>query len=181
MSSEEQPDRPADQTGEVDLTPHPLVPGLERDQTHADEGLTTLVGFIGPARTDDRVRVYLDLSFASYCDVAKADIVQTAPVDANDENSPSTVWVNSSAQMRLVSVGRLTGDASFVTGAIRSRHFRRGARYASANRPNTEFPCTIFFICDPKPLPPRPGSNWECLPSDDCTTPDFWCQPSMVC
>ena len=62
------------------------------------------------------------------------------------------VSVNSSAQLRLVSIGRLTGDATFVTGAIRSRHYHQAARRALTAKPKTIFPCmglTEFFDCEP--------------------------------
>ena len=136
----------------VDLTPHRLAPRLEDSQLRADDGLSTLVGFIGHSEQDGSVRVYLDLRFASYVEVRAGDVVQTAPVDAIDENSPSIVWVSSSAQLRLVSIGRLTGDATFVTGAIRSRYYRQAARRALSAKPETIFPCmglTDFFDCEP--------------------------------
>ena len=163
MGSEEAPDRPPSDRPEVDLSPHPLVPGREQlDAQAGEESLTTIVGFVGPSRSEDRVRVYLDLSFSSYFDVAAADVVQTARVDANDENSPTIVWVGSSAQVGLVRIGRLTGDASFVTGAIRQRH-GRGARSARAMTLAASMdPCTDWFDCIPKPVPPDPTS-WECF------------------
>lgn len=149
MGSEEGPGG-SDRRRKVDLSPHPLVPRGDEVGAQPDEGLSTLVGFIGPSEKDARIRVYLDLTFASYCEVATGDIVQTAPVDANDENSPSIVWVNSSAQVGLVSVGRLTGDATFVTGAIRNRHYRRAARRDLRAGADTAFPCmafTEYFDC----------------------------------
>jgi hypothetical protein len=151
MASEEGPGQ-SDRPDRVDLTPHPLVPPLEELGAEPDDGLSRLVGFIGPSEKDARIRIYLDLSFASYCEVASADVVQTAPVDVNDSNSPSIVWVKDSAQMRLVSIRRLQGDATLVTGAIRDRYYRRAARRLVPAEEDT-FEDTVPPVCEPKPKP----------------------------
>ncbi|MGC0378917.1 hypothetical protein [Streptomyces sp. SAI-229] len=148
---------------EVNLNPHPLVP--EHFTTDAADGLTVLMGFIGPSTSDGRVRVYLDLSFESYFAVARNDVVQTAAVDSDDENSPSILWVRSSAKLMLVNVGRLTGDAKNLTGAIRRYHRARQPR------DDTDF-CSVF--CDG--ATEGCGSSWACGPSDACTA-DIFCTP----
>jgi hypothetical protein len=104
------------------------------------------------------IRVYLDLSFNSFCEVQRADVTRTAPVDGRDPNSPSMVWVGRSAHVRLVSVGRLTGPASFVTGRIRSRYYA-ASRPRVVGEDDTAYPwggvCTELFDC---PVPGGPAS-----------------------
>ena len=160
MTSQEPPDRPDQQAGDADLSPHPLVPGLDELEEETD-GLTTLLGFIGPSPKEGRVRVYLELSFSSYCEVANDDVVKTAPVDANDAHSPTIVWIKNSAQVGLVKVGRLTGDASFVSGAIRRRYRGRAVPADLTVKAESIDPCTEWFDCWPTPLPPK-GTSWEC-------------------
>jgi hypothetical protein len=162
MGSEERPERPP----RVDLRPHRLVPSRDEIEGAPYGGLNTIVGYVGASANEGQVRIYLDLSFGSYCEVASSDVVQTAPVDANDENSPTVVWVKSSAQVELV--GRLTGDASFISGRIRKRFLPRASAEA-VTLTNTFPQCSEVFFCpteDPcsTPLcpPPESSSPWGC-------------------
>ena len=161
----------------VDLTPHRMAPRADgREIDGAGDGLVTLTGFVGESTKEGYVRVYLDLSFTSYCEVATADVVKTKRVDAADEDSPTVLWVTASAQMGLVSVGRLSGSASFVSGAIRSR-YGRGPKPVAASLPDTDYPCTVFFICK---QPPEPsdwcGSDWCLSEGVPCpTTREIFC------
>jgi len=120
MSGNDEPDLA------VDLTPHRLAPRPEAD-AESESGLTTIVGFVGSSSMDGGVRVYLDLSFASYYEVAATDVVRTKAVDSDDPDSPRALWIRSSAQLDLVRTDRLSGSASFVTGAIRRRFSARAA------------------------------------------------------
>jgi hypothetical protein len=145
--------------GEKDLSPHPLAPRLEEVEPEAD-GLTTLRGFIGESRKGGRVRVYLDLSGTSYCEVAADDVVRTAPVDANDQHSPTTVWIKESAQVNLVQVSRLSGEASFIKGALRNRY---GGQELSAAANRVVLPASDYFWDCLPPPPPPPGTSWTCF------------------
>ncbi len=94
MPSAKRSARGAAQTSGIDLTPHRLVPAREKLDAGPDGGLSdlnTIVGYVGPSDDSDQVRIYLDLTFRRYCEVASSNVVQTAPVDANDENSPTIV------------------------------------------------------------------------------------------
>src|SRR5690242_4457395 len=131
MPSARRSARGAAQQPGIDLSPHRLVPAREKLDAAPDgrlSDLNTIVGYIGPADDTDQVRIYLDLTFRRYCDVASSDVVQTAPVDASDENSPTIVWVPSTARVALV--GRMTGDASFISGRLRKQFLPRAAAQA---------------------------------------------------
>jgi hypothetical protein len=115
-------------SGEADLTPHPLMANLG-DDLRQTGGLAVIVGYVGSSQTHGRVRVYLDLSLGAYCEVARGDVVKTAPVDAQDENSPTIVWVNGTARVEVVKVVRMTAEAAFTSGSIQSEHLREAVDY----------------------------------------------------
>jgi hypothetical protein len=158
----------------VDLTPHPLAPRLDSVEADGQEAaFSILVGFIGPARQASRVRVYLDLSFGSYCELATGDVVRTRPVDPTDDEGPVAVSVRSSAEMQLVQIGRVTGTADFVTGAIRSSYARR----AVYQKPYVE----NSVICPSSPsMCPFPGPPQPATPLFYCPT-QIWCESVDVC
>jgi hypothetical protein len=162
---------------EVNLTPHRLSPRPGNKGDLPDEGLTTVIGFIGDADDADRARVYLNLGFDSYVEMAKSDVIRTAPVDSKDENSPTIVWLSNKAQVSVVSVGRMGGDADLVTGSIRSRYGGRGGgrgRGPAAADPVSEIICSVFC----KQPPVRTDDPFACHPySNDCTG-DIFCPPA---
>jgi len=166
-----------------DLTPHPLTPREEEEAAEKLDALTKMVGFIGSSKKDGRVRVYLDMSWSRYIEVSREDVVRTAPVDASDEQSPTVIWVKASAQVGYVTVKRLTGNASFVKGAIQRRYSPRrsvgrrtsGRRFAQqrprANEPPFSLdPCTEYYDC----FPPPPPTD-VCPPSIECLTESGVC------
>jgi hypothetical protein len=165
---------------EVNLAPHRLSPRPRNKADLPDEGLTTVVGFIGDAEDAERVRVYLNLGFDSYVEMAKSDVIRTALVDSQDENSPTIVWVSNKAQVSLVSVGRMGGNADLVTGRIRSRYGSRGGRRGrglAVADPVSDIICSVFC----KTLPQGTEDPFACNPySRDCTD-DIFCRPSVEC
>src|SRR5262245_11630674 len=130
------------------LTPHPLAPEPEDDDGLADPTVTMFVGYLGRARDDAHVRLYADLSFSGYYELLAADVVSTSSVDPADEASPTTVYLRASAEIRFVRVTRLSGSASFVSGAIKSRY---GQRRQSGGRfvPAIDEPPSLHGYCPP--------------------------------
>jgi hypothetical protein len=66
----------------------------------AQPGATLLSGFIGKGGAEGRVRIYPDIGFSSWQEVAEADIVHSVPFPA--ESSPlggSHVWVKAGANI----------------------------------------------------------------------------------
>jgi hypothetical protein len=108
---------------EPELTSHPLIADLSEDPLQPG-GLAVIVGYVGKSQTEGRVRVYLDLTLGAYCEVAREDVVSTAPVDSSDTSSPSIVWINGAARVELVKIARMTAEASFISGAIQGGHLR---------------------------------------------------------
>lgn len=79
-----------------------------------------LVGYIGPSKGTDYVRLYVDLTFRNYYEIPAEGIVSTAPKDASDENSPTTVHVAGDTRLEKVSVTSQSVEARFLQGSISS-------------------------------------------------------------
>jgi hypothetical protein len=176
MSPRSTPREGDDSGREVDLTPHRLAPRRTDRKNMPEEGLTTITGFIGEADDNDRIRVYLNMSFDNYVEVARSDVVRTAPVDAQDENSPTILWVGKNVQITMASVGRIPGAGDMLTGGIRSRYGGRGRgrgmRGMLMADPVSDILCSVFC----KQPPVRTDNPWECTTySDDCTAGGPFC------
>jgi hypothetical protein len=159
-----------------DLTPHPLAPAPEDDGL-ADPAVAILVGYLGRARDDALVRVYVDLSFSGYYELLAADVTSTSSVDPADEMSPTAVHLRASAEVSFVRVTRLSGSASFVSGAIRSR-------YRPRRPPRGRFVPAIYTAVDHCPSYPDnaclPPSLNPCLTNIACPS-SFTCESVDVC
>lgn len=156
-------DQPS-QYDEPEIRRHPLAPTF--DEAAADEsGYETLVGFMGDSPREGRVRVYFDLTFRSYCEVDTADIRHTKPLDPADDNGAAVVVVRADADLEYVRVDRVSGSASFVSGAIRARHYATGddtSFWAGDLESVEEFgvhpPITPSVYCTSRVFPPcAPG------------------------
>ncbi len=132
-----------------DLTPHPLAPEPEDFDGLPDRAVSVIVGYVGRARDDAHVRIYLG-SFSAYYELLTADVVSTSSVDASYEASPTSVYVRASAEVSFVQLSRLSGSASFVSGAIRSRYgrgVRAGGYVAEIYEPSHCHPVTHILFC----------------------------------
>jgi hypothetical protein len=149
----------SDDGEELDLSPHRLAPARAAEPG----GLTVIAGYVGAGRDDDYVRIYVNLAMSAYIEVAVADVVRTRPVDRDDPDSPRQIWIKTDANVRVVRVEELAGPASFVQGAMRRKYAAR-----ETVQENTDFPCTIFWICDPSPIAitEATGGTWPCSGTD---------------
>src|SRR5690348_8660971 len=100
------------------VSAHPLFQKLKARGEKGQAELTTMVGFLGDEESDGSVKLYLDISFGSYCKIPASDIVNIESVDPADENSPTIVWMKSSSRIELVKVLSALDGASFVKGRI---------------------------------------------------------------
>jgi hypothetical protein len=102
------------------LNAHPLVSQLHADpDTH--QGNKKIVGYLGPSRVADYIRIYTDLSFAEYFEVKRADILSTVAVNPQDENSPTVVFVKEDATIEHTSI--VGSGADYLKGAIVNDYF----------------------------------------------------------
>lgn len=113
-------------TRKVDLKEHPLVTQVNPED-NSPSNPVVLIGFIGPSKKTGQVRLYMSLSFDSYVDLPSAGIVATQPVDSQDENSPTRVWVRSDTKIDIVRSVAHTVEASFVRGWIARTHLPHSA------------------------------------------------------
>jgi hypothetical protein len=154
-----------------DLTPHPLAPDPEDDDGLADPAVTVVVGYLGRARDDAHVRIYADLSFSGYYELLAADVTSTSSVDPTDEASPTAVYLRASAEVSFVRVTRLSGSASFVSGAIRSR-YGQGRQPRGRFVPAEQDPHSLFGYCPP-PAPTDPSQCAYCPTDVFCESVDY--------
>ncbi len=108
-----------DSPGDVNLETHPLVAKLHADPDEFTD-LVALVGYLGPSKKADYVRLYVDLTFRNYYEIPTEGIVSTSPTAAADENSPTTVHVAGGTQVDKVSITSQSTEARFLQGSIAS-------------------------------------------------------------
>ena len=111
------PPGPPDQ--DITITTHPLVAKLLGDSDPPGK-YVTVVGYFGPSRTKGNVRLYLSHEFCAYLEIPTGGILSTEPVDRDDENSPTRVYLEKSTTVELVQVSSLSLEASFLEGSIAS-------------------------------------------------------------
>jgi hypothetical protein len=153
---------PADKV--VKLNTHPLVSKL-LPPGGSPPTLAQLTGYIGPSQKPDSVRLYTGLDFNSYYEIPKSAIVHTEQTDAEDENSPTGVYVKADAAIDVVQTTTQSVEASFLQGAITSANLANAAAStavgAAALQPTpTAIPT---FICTFPPQCPHT------LPRPVCT------------
>ncbi|GGZ01718.1 hypothetical protein GCM10010300_52180 [Streptomyces olivaceoviridis] len=110
--------------------PHPLIERLEQAGA-LGKHVTTVVGFLGKTQ-NGKARIYLDLSLTTYCEVPADAIVMVAPVDDADDTSPQLIWLESTAQVRLVNTAEISAEAQYISGGIRDRYFESALRLTTA-------------------------------------------------
>jgi hypothetical protein len=109
------------QGGDVDLSTHPLVAARKVDPSEIEPPppeATALVGYIGPSRREGSIRLYQDLTFRNYFEIPVDAVLSTAPVNPDDENSPTLVRVDPEAKVEVVSISVQSVEARYLSGAI---------------------------------------------------------------
>ena len=90
--------------------------------TENPRDLVALIGYFGPSKKPDHVRLYTGLDFRTYYEVPKTGVVHTEPVNAKDENSPTRVMLDAQSTVELVQTSTQSGPAAFLAGAITGTH-----------------------------------------------------------
>jgi hypothetical protein len=178
---------------------HPLVTKLRGD-SDTPPSLVALTGYFGPSKKADSIRLYPSLDFQSYFEIPKAAIVATTPVDAEDADSPTVVYVKAGTPVDSVQTstqpvesylqGGITGG---YLGAIAPLAMPYPSKYCTTI---CSFYCT-FEHCRPTPMvaaqvthPPCSGVHTQCCPAAEagihtapyasvnpCCPLSFYCPP----
>ena len=172
MAVSKKPPDPADpsEKPKVDLTAHRLVTHLN-PEGDASSDLVVLIGFIGPSRKVDWTRLYLSLSFNTFIDIPSSGIISTQPVDGQDENSPTRVWVRGETRLDVVQTVSQTMEASYLRGGIAREYLTSTMPVGMlmVRDPNATINClaqaddytlarSFCLTC----RPPASGSPWLC-------------------
>lgn len=82
---------------EVEL--HPLL----RHQGDKPKPVTPVIleGYLGKAKDDEYVHLYTDRKFEAYYEVPKSAILAQAPTDPNDPISPTRVYLEPTAKLKV--------------------------------------------------------------------------------
>jgi hypothetical protein len=110
---------------------HPLITKLGVDPNKPTDHVA-LVGYIGPAVSPDRSRIYHDLSCRAYTEVADADIVGHEPLSTENANSPSLVLLKAGASVQTVHSMTYSTDATFLQGSIADTNLPSAAALRTA-------------------------------------------------
>lgn len=104
---------------------HSLVGRIVTDPSNPPNTVIVL-GYLGSAGTgrDAYRRIYLDLDFRNYFEVAHIDILYAQKADPAHEELPTNIVINATANLTLVQ----TVEASYLKGAIASL-YARGSPY----------------------------------------------------
>jgi hypothetical protein len=102
------------------LSTHPLVTKLRGD-SDTPPSLVALIGYFGPSKKADSIRLYPSLDFQSYFEIPTAAIVATTPVDADDEDSPTVVHVKAGTPVDSVQTSTQPVE-SYLQGGITGAH-----------------------------------------------------------
>lgn len=101
----------------IDTSTHELVTKFLGD-TGPPPNVVEFTGYFGPSDIEGNVRLYLGLDFMSYFEIPLTGITSTTPADSTHADSPTCVLVKKEADLELVKMASISGDASFFNGCV---------------------------------------------------------------
>jgi hypothetical protein len=134
--------------------------------------LVMLIGYIGESKSQDRVRLYLNLNFDEYVEVLRKDIRHTKEADKDMiEFGGTCIWVDKTATITHTKLQASEVRAEFLKGTISTSYLRETRRARRG----------IFAFPMPPPLEepggPTPTPNpCRSLPNEPCYTPLVICK-----
>ena len=139
-SQNDESDDPKDEGvggGGPNFAPDPIVRELNPggDDMH---GSVSLAGYVGPSRTSGNIRLYTDLSFNTYYELATTAVVSRSRVNKSDDDSPSVLRIRGDSRLQLVNVSSRTVEAGALDGTICREHFPTAARGAHGMTPGVQ-------------------------------------------
>jgi hypothetical protein len=136
MAEESKKPQPKQGSPSVDLSTHPTVELLLGD-SDSPKQFVILLGYLGPSKIIDSIRLYTSLEFLSYFEIPRAGIAHTEQSDPRDKNGPTKVFVTPNTSLELVQTSRLSLEASFLQGSIAST-------YLQSATPTGPVPATVY-------------------------------------
>ncbi|MBV8368094.1 MAG: hypothetical protein JO036_04050 [Candidatus Eremiobacteraeota bacterium] len=141
-----------------------IVARVFPDPTSA-QGATLLTGFVGKGDAEGRIRIYPDIGFSCWYDVAEEDVLHSVPL--SQETSPlggSRLWVKAGADVK-------TGPAA------QPQQLGGGGAVPFAAKPGGAAPTPPFSIQPTcgiactlvPPVCPQPTMSGQTCPNGDCT------------
>ena len=131
------------------LSTHPLVTKLQGD-AETPPSLVALIGYFGPSKKADSIRLYSGLDFQSYFEIPKAAIVATTPTDAKDDQSPTLVHVKTGTPVAAVQTSTQPVE-TYLQGGITGQYLGSAGPAAQAVLQPTPTAVPTNLRCGPTP------------------------------
>src|SRR5579871_6916320 len=168
---------PTPQENKANLATHPLVTKL-MGNSDTPPDLVALTGYFGPSKKPDSIRLYPTLDFHSYCEIPRAAVVATSPVDPKDDQSATMVHVKAGTPVEVVQTSTQPVE-SYLQGGITGQYLGSSAGQAQSFAAVgtaatlctrigcgvTHPPCSgVHTQCCPISHPPCSGVHTQCCP-----------------
>ena len=133
--------------------------------TVSRRGAVSLVGYVGPSKKADHVRLYTGLDFQSYYEVPRRRL-STRTQSTPKTRQRSTVMIKPDAALDFVQVSKQSGTASFLAGGIAGAFLTSQAQAGIIHPTTTIFTRqTLFVFCPTREI---------------CPTRDLSCRPTLI-
>ena len=177
------------------LREHELTKKLVKDGKPVD--YLCIKGYVGKSDSNDVVRIYLNLNFNEYVEIAKSDILHAEELSTDDlEHGGTCVWIRKDAEITNVKTESLKQQAQFLEGeiaraqlkpapALRAAGGGEGGPFPTLFAPicPTEYPLsTCGIICPTLLVICNPTVEFACSPRcwtplSGCQSTQFYCTP----
>ncbi|MGI4768271.1 MAG: hypothetical protein ACRYGP_24785, partial [Janthinobacterium lividum] len=145
-----------------DIPTHPLVAKL-LPEIDSPTKKVVLVGYVGPSKHDDRIRLYANLSFDRYWEIPKSAVIASESASKDDENGPTIVFLAADTPVEQVAMATRTGPASFLSGPIASGSLSGGVTSRSEVACcGTLWSAGCTFPSGAAAAPQQAGANADC-------------------
>ncbi|WP_437752166.1 hypothetical protein [Sorangium sp. So ce1389] len=129
----------------IDLSTHPLVAGHHPDPDDFKD-LASFTGYLGPAKKEGYIRLYLDLTFKHYYELPSDAVLATRPSKAGDPQSPTIVTIKGEAKLSVVNVTSTITEASFLQGSISKGYLPAAAQSQAVGGVTPDCVCILASI-----------------------------------
>ena len=129
------------------LREHELTKKLVKDGKPVD--YLCIKGYVGKSDSNDVVRIYLNLNFNEYVEIAKSDILHAEELSTDDlEHGGTCVWIRKDAEITNVKTESLKQQAQFLEGEIARAQLKPApALRAAGGGEGGPFPTLFAPIC----------------------------------